>query len=358
VREFRFLYNLSLIKQNPRGAARGLASVPLAVLLAVAPGCPLSAAPALTAATGAGTSVIATASPVPTVISSGPRAIRIIFKQTYPSGSFDASPSNGSPAVPGSGQQATRYFNADGSILAGGGPGASTWLSGFEIGISGANNNSAKNPACAKFADSTESTATANCLFGSSPIGCGAPNGLFRISEWDCVGAPGEPTLDGNGGPADGVYLRASINRALLGTGENLMVSLEYVAAAYNAAPANPLDCFSNGVPLPEKCSNVTWKTFLKHSATELVQPFLMLVPPTQSFVNTTLGTSGVSPQTRQFVLPISGDPGLNTVQISRIHSNLDSNASKATCNAGSGSPANSPLCAGLILYALTLYRI
>jgi hypothetical protein len=358
VRHSGFLYKLSLVTRN----RRALACAPIAALLATAPGCPLAAAPAISAATGAGT-VVTAASPLPTVISSGPRAIRIVFKQTYPSGSFDASPSNGTPTTPGSGQQATRYFNADGSILAGGGVNSGTWLSGFEIGISGANNAAAKNPACAKFADSTESGSTGNCVFGSTAVGCGAPNGLFRISEYDCLSNSSEPTLDGTGGPGDGVYLRATFARSLLGTGENIMASLEYVASAFNSAPANPLDCFSNGVPLPEKCSNVTWKTYLKHSQTELVQPFLMLVPPSQSFVNSGLGTSGASPQMRQFVIPLSGDPGLNTLQISRIHSNLDTGSSAATC-ANSGTPgmplnpANSPLCAGIVLYSLTFYRI
>jgi hypothetical protein len=310
-----------------------------------------------TAAENAASSSSSTAtSTAPTVVATGPRAIRIIFKQSNPSGSFDASPSNGTVPTPGSGQQAVRFFNADGSLLAGA---ASSWLSSFEIGISGSNNTAARNSACAKFADATESSSTDNCLFGTAgAVGCGAPNGLYRVSEYDCLATSGQVAQDGTGGPGDGIYLRATFNRSLLGTGENLMAAIEYVASAFDAAPASPTTCFSGGKPAPELCSNVTWKAFVKHSLSETVQPFLMLVPPTQNYVNTGIGTSGVSPQMRQFVVPLAGDPKLSVLQISRIHSNLDRAAAAAACNNSGTLPANSPLCAGIVIYSLTLYRI
>lgn len=360
MREYRFFYKLCLINRR-----RALAGLPIAALLATAPGCP--ATPALPSTSAGGSTVTTAASPLPTVIQGGARAIRIIFKQTYPAGSFDASPGNGTPAALGSGQQATRYFNPDGSLLAGVGSGSNTWLSNFEIGISGANNTAAPAANCAKFADATEGSATNNCNFGpAGAIGCGAPNGLYRISEYDCLATAGQTAQDGTGGPNDGVYMRATFNRTLLGTGENIMASLEYVAAAMDPAPAAPQTCFVNGVPAPEQCSNVTWKAYIKHSGGEMVQPFLMLVPPTQNFVNIGLGTSGVSSQMRQFIIPLAGDPQLSVLQISRVHSNLDvsSSATQTACdyNGGSGVgttlPANSPLCAGLVIYSLTLYRI
>lgn len=334
-----------------------LIMAPIALLAALSQGCQIQTAP--TAAGGSVTSPSSTATPTPTVITSGPRAVRIIFKQNYPSGSFDASPSNGTPPVPGSGQQATRFFNPDGSILAGA---TGTWLSSFELGISGASNTAAPNGECARFASANEAGQTANCNFGpNGPVGCGAPNGLYRISETDCLSNPsGVATQDGTGGPGDGVYVRATFNRALLGTGENLMAAFEYVASAFTPAPSNPLSCFNNttGAPAAEQCSDVVWKSYIKHSVGEIVQPFLMLVPPTQNFANSGLATSGVNPQMRQFIIPLSGDPNLTVLQMSRIHSNLDLGTSKSVCNASDSLPADSPLCAGLVLYSLTLYRI
>lgn len=344
------------LKLNTRAAA----AYALLLTLAVAPGCPIAPRTAdIGANSGSGASTTssatsATASSV-TVVSGGPKAIRIIFKQNYPSGSFDASPANGTPATPGSGHQAARYFNADGSLLAGA---ANSWLSSFEVGVSGSNNLSAKNPNCAKFADTAESSATDNCNFSSGAVGCGAPSGLYRVSEYDCLATAGQVAADGTGGPSDGIYLRATLNRSLLGSGENVLAVLEYVASAFSQTPSTPTSCFTNGVPTPEKCSNVAWKVYAKHAATEVVQPFLMLAPPTENYVVSGTGTSGASPKMRQFVIPLAGDPRLSVIQISRIHSNLDVTSSKSTCNAQNATAANSPLCAGIVLYSLTLYRI
>jgi hypothetical protein len=348
VRDFDFLHHNSVF-------SRALAGAALSAVLLLAPGCPL---PSATSTSSGLTTPTTAASSAPTVLSGGTRAVKIIFKQNYPAGSFDASPNSGTPASPGSGQAATRFFNPDGSLLAS--AAAATWLSSFEIGISGSNNASAKNSDCAKFADATEGSANSNCNFGGAGVGCGAPNGLFRISEYDCKANVSAPTLDGTGGPNDGVYLRATFNRSQLGTGENLMAVLEYVASAYDAAPASPTTCFNSGTLAPENCSNVTWKAFVKHSVSEMVQPFLMLVPPTENYVNTGMVTSGVSPKARQFFIPLASDPLLSVLQISRIHSNLDitNPAVKAACYANTTGAANSPLCAGLVLYSLTLYRM
>ena len=135
---------------------------------------------------------------------------------------------------------------------------------------------------------------------------------------------------------------------------------LEYVSAAYNPAPTTPTSCLSNGAISPESCSDITWKAYLKHSLSEIVQPFFMLVPPTENYVNTGLQTSGVSSKTRQFFLPIASDANLSVLQISRIHSNLSVSSAgvKSACNATGTQPADSPLCAGVVIYSLTLYRI
>lgn len=349
-------------------------------LAAFAPGCPLTPSQSTTAAalqqgaTAPSAATTASAAAASTVIAGTPRAAKIIFKQAFPNGSFDAASAAGTRAQPGKGHPATRVFNPDGSMLSGTGPGSATWpawLSSFEIGISGGNNASAPASNCAKFADATESTAT-NCdlkgAVGAGTDHCGAPGSLYRVSEFDCKS--GTTTVDGNGGPSDGVYIRATFDRAQLGTAENMMAVIEYVAASFNPAPESPVDCFNGGVFTPENCSDVAWKVFLKHNVTEMVQPFLMLAPPTQNFVVTAnsvtgLTSSGANPSTKQIYVPLAADPSLSVFQVSRIRSalNASSAAVMAACNnlpapGAAVLPANTPLCAGIVFYSLTFYRI
>lgn len=316
----------------------------------------------------------ATASPTPSPTASaapGVRAVKIIFQKAA-GGSFDTPPAGGTPPVPGSGLQAIRLFNADGTVLASSGSSGSgwpAWLAGFEIGISGGVNTAAKNPACANFASSSEGT-NLSCDFGggaaSSP--CGAPPGQFRVSEVDCsVGAPA--ASNGNGGGSDGVYIRASFNRSTsaLGANENILAVLEYASSALNPAPSNPTACFTGGGFSAEACSDFVWRTYLKHSTTELVQPYLMLVPPMfSSVLVTNIPSPLVGPQasgtglaTKQIFLPLAGDSGLTVFQISRTQSNFPNpNTLKTYCAPNGNLPGNSPLCAGMVFYSLTLYRI
>src|SRR5205823_4552880 len=119
-----------------------------------------------------------------------------------------------------------------------------------------------------------------NCSFGAGPVPCGAPTGLFRISEFDCTSAPG--TTAGTGGGSDGVYFRAYLNRSNLGPGENIMAVLEYTASGFSGAPPNPTNCFSGSTLLPENpgCADMVWRIFLKHSASEVIQPTNLMIPP------------------------------------------------------------------------------
>jgi hypothetical protein len=237
---------------------------------------------------------------------------------------------------PAYGLAATQVFNADNTLLSSGGYTATNWpqwLSRFEIGISGSSNSGATDADCARFADNTTEASL---------------NGTFRVSEADCSGT----TANGTGGPNDGVYLRATFNRSQLGTAENLMAVLEYVASAYSPAPANIATCMSSGVT-PENCAENTWKTFVKHSVSDTsVQPFLMLVPPSQNFYSASTQVITNS-MTKQFVIPLSSDPALSVLQISRIQSNLGANASNC-----SNLSIPSALCSGMVIYSLTLYRI
>ncbi len=135
---------------------------------------------------------------------------------------------------------------------------------------------------------------------------------------------------------------------------------VEYVASAYNQAPALPKNCFVNGQVAPENCSDLTWKIYLKHTVSEIVQPLLPIIPPTQNFVNTGLSSSGASPQARQIILPIASDANLTVMQMSRIRSNLNVNNSSVqnACRASGTLPANSPLCTGLIINSISFYRM
>ncbi|MBI2711705.1 MAG: hypothetical protein HYX41_02415 [Bdellovibrio sp.] len=311
------------------------------------------------------------ASPSPSYSATGgAKAVKIIFSDTS-SGSFNPPSSGGTVAAPGSGLQAVRVFNPDGTVLASNGPTGSNWpawLAGFELGISGTSNTSAKNPYCATFAGSTEST-DLSCNFGSGSgtSACGAPPGQFRISEVDCsAGAPAASS--GNGGPSDGIYFRATFSRdpSVLALNENILVVLEYTASALNPAPSNPVNCFTGGAFTPEACTDFVWRTYIKHSASEIVQPFLMLIPPTfSSVLVTNIPSPLVGPQgsgtgvaAKQFIVPLASDSGIKVLQVTRKQSAFpDINTLKSYCSPGS-LPGNSPLCAGVVLYSITFYRI
>jgi hypothetical protein len=302
-------------------------------------------------------SVLTSASPTPSAtVAAGARAVKIFF-QASTSASFDAPVSNliGTAAAVGSGLQAVRVYNGDGSVLALNGPtdpSWPTWLKSFEIGLSGSANSSATNPHCANFVYSAESASLPTCLPGS--YNCGAPLNQFRVSEYDCTSAAA-----GNGGPSDGIYFRAVFNRATtsLGSAENILVTIEYSASALNAAPASPLSCFSGGVFTPESCSDFTWRAYLKHTASEVVQPFIVFVPP----ISSSSLQAGTGLNAKQIFLPIAADPTLTTFQLSRTGSILTPGTANfnADClNAHASGNGDSPLCAGMIFYSISFYRI
>lgn len=315
-----------------------------------------------------------------TSIPGGAMAARFVFKNTYPDGSFEPYSGSGTIPSPGKGHPAKRVFNADGSLLA-----SSTtdstwpgWIKGLEIGISGANNSNATNASCARFASGESTT---KCCFKSSNAGaactnlgteeytCGVPNGLFRVSEVDCMN--NTPAV-GTGGPNDGVYVRITLNRdtTYLGADENLMAVVEYAGSSLRAGAQDPAKCFVNGkfTPTNSECSDFSWQLFLKHYASETVLPFMNFIPPSPfalrtaatnaTNANTSVNAGGVN--TRQFILPISRDKDLSVLQLSRITAiskdlvvDSDSHEFEHYCK-----NSNSPLCMGLVIYAITLYRM
>jgi hypothetical protein len=299
-------------------------------------------------------------------VPSGPRAARIIFKNTFPSGSFDAAPASGTTVTPGSGHRATRVFNADGSLLAQGGPTASAWpawLQGVEIGISGGDNSGAPSSTCARFATAAESAV--QCDFNpngtvADTVSCGAAAGLYRVSEFDCVTGS---TSTGNGGPNDGVYVRAYFSRdpSRLASHENILAVLEYSAAGLRQSSSNPSACFSGGVfnPAQAGCSDFVWNVYLKHNAYEVVQPYLMLIPPTVGVADFNQHTAPTGVSTRQFVIPLAADSGINTVQISRVWAMpLTTEVAENSQTFSSTCRSNSAHCLGVVLHTLTFFRM
>lgn len=352
----------------------------LASALALASGCN----PPGSQSTFTSTAIVTTASSTP---GSNVMAAQVVFSVNA-NGSFNTPPITGTPAVPGQGLQAVRLFNADGSTLAVSptDPNWPSWISSVELGITGPSalytlpngTSYASNPSCARFATAAEApggASAATCNFGNGNVPCGAPAGQFRVSEVDCnygFDANNKGVGPGNGSGGDTVYVRANLNRHALGTTENIMVTLSYTAASYYPADPNPTDCFTGpgGSFQAESCSDFSWKVFMRHSPTEsAVQPFMMFIPPTFSYTaNNPNKTSGTTPVTKQFIVPISGDSRLQTIQVSRILSTLKSSDANfnAACDvpgqhlsASPGSPGgSSPLCAGVILYTMTLFRI
>lgn len=303
-------------------------------------------------------------------IPAGAKAAKIVFRQAFPQGSFDPPPAIGTPAAVGSGARAMRVFNADGSLLATGGPTNANWpkwLTNVEIGITGSANTQGTNPDCARFAAAGEDT-SATCDWGSALVPpvpstgepCGAAPGLYRVSEMDCANT-GYTLNNGTGGPNDPVYIRASFSRnsSYLGTGENIMVVLEYAASALNPAPSNPTTCFTGSLfsPTNTGCADQVWQAFLKRDGNDVVQPYLLLVPPHFAHISQAANSSGMGIVTKQFFLPLAADSQLTTLQISRIKALATGATFQAVCN-GASTPANSALCVGMVFHSITFYRM
>lgn len=303
------------------------------------------------------------------------KAVRIYFQQSTTTDtsakSFDVAPSTGT--TPGAGFQATRLFKPDGTLL----DTAVTsdpkwpkvpWISSVEVGLSGSTNTAAKNSNCAKFAASYE--ATQQCSFdgtGTTNMGnCGALNGFYRVSEYDCmrtdVGTAAASA--GTGGPNDGIYIRVTFNRdtSKLGANENILAILQYTSTAVYQGPKDPSTCFNGGAfnPTSDSCTDFLWNIYLRSSTNTAPQPFLILAPPMVSYVNFSKLTGGGGSASRQFVLPLAGDSTLNVLQISRIfgRATTDNTYQKTCFPSNNTSPALSANCMGMVFYSLTLFRI
>ncbi|MFZ9595604.1 MAG: hypothetical protein ACO3A2_05945 [Bdellovibrionia bacterium] len=307
-------------------------------------------------------SALPTASPSPSVtLAVSSKSARFYFQSTG-AASFDPPQASGTLNAVGSGLQAVRVYSADGAALELNGPTGTNWpkwISSLEVGVSGSANLAAPNPHCANFVTAAESNSNPTCCTnpaacGASSFNCGAPLNQFRVSEWDCLGS----SL-GVGGASDGIYIRAIFNRSpsVLATSENILVTVEYTASSLSSSPTNPVSCLTGGVFSPEFCSDFTWRAYLKRTPTEVLQPFLLLVPPIYSSAQ----TMGTGVMTKQFFLPLASDSALSVFQLSRTGSTLTGatpNFSTQCFNAHASGYGDSPLCSGMVFYSITFLRI
>jgi len=323
-----------------------------------------------------------TAKPTLTV-APGAKAVRIIFKNEDPGGSFFISSSDmskGSTGLP-----AVRLFNPDNSLLADRRNDINNpveddnwpaWFKSFEVTVTGTTSTPNVLSECARFATATEGvtidcdfadgTATA-CSSTNCPHACGAPQNVYRVSERDCSynatnGTSTDTDANGTGGPNDPVQFRVTIERGkdVLESQENLMVVLEYAASSYNGGPQQPTDCFDSSTgkftltnPL---CTDFTWQTFLKGSASDLVPSFLLLAPPFYGSVDTTRDTGGSGIATRQFIIPLASYPDAEVLQVSRMSGIQSTTPNKTMIQ--NDCPSNSALCVGMVFYSITFFRI
>lgn len=292
---------------------------------------------------------------------SQPQAAKFIFRQSNPSGSFNAPAAGGTVPGAGSGHPAIRVFNADGSLMADGGPSDEDWpqwITRMEIGISGANNTAATNADCARFATAADAAAVCDFdLDATADQPCGAPSGLFRVSERDCVVGGAATIRTGDGTSSDGVYIRVALNRSTdyLESGENLLVVFEYAASALNPAPSNPTQCFVGGIfsPTNTNCSDMSWQLYLKAASSSLVQPYMLFVPPAFASVDTTNNRGGSGVSTKQFIVPLASDSTITEFQLSRIRA-----IPIGAPNFNTACVQNSALCVGMVFYSMTIFRM
>jgi hypothetical protein len=246
------------------------------------------------------------------------------------------------------------HENTSSGLLASGGYDGTNWpqwLKSFQI------IRPTAAPDCARFAREADPAASdQQCSFGGggAPFTCTlGKNPLFRVSEKDC-GSISLPNED----QSKGVYFLAEFSRNTkhLGENENLLVTIEYSASFVNSGPSDPSQCFNDGrfTPHDQDCSDMSWTVNLKPDLTTNVQPFLLFIPPSTNSIDTENERTGTGVRTRQFIVPLAGDPDIKYLQIHRVHGPRHTDprfSSHCTAN-------NSALCAGVVFHSISFVRI
>ena len=255
--------------------------------------------------------------------------------------------------TPGTLFAATRAFLADGSSVTGND--WPSWILSFGVSLTGSASSSA--PVCAKFG----STPAANCNLSSSTLFCNGPDTFYQVSEAACSAAP--IATNGDGSLTDSVQVAFTVDResGALGTSENLLLDLEYIASTPARGPTDAADCFQEsgaknfGLSVGG-CISEQWKLFLIDSDANTIIPFLQIIPPftgqhlqaaTQDSGD--LFVAGVQLQHRQIIIPLASYPSVDRIQISRTYGE-----SSSVCVSGS----DSALCSGVVFKTIRVTRI
>ena len=254
----------------------------------------------------------------------GIRAVRIVMHtnyQTYP------DPPNGS--FQSNEVVAKNFFAPDNSTLSA----KPDWLLNFSVGTSNSHAECAKFGRASQTCDADGQTATTDDGFE-----CGLPQnfGWFNVSEYDCEDLPGEKNGE--------VFINIDLDRKKLASYENLLMVVEYIASAVNAAPSDPAACFTNGVfnAANSNCTDLNWQIYLGPNA---INPFYMLAPP--SFIQGKNTSGNPTVVTKQIQIPLAAHQNVSQIKIARM------NGTKNTTHCVSGSP----LCIGMVFYNITLFR-
>jgi hypothetical protein len=301
----------------------------------------------------------------------GAKSVKIIFKSenfTLPATpSLGTNPSLGDAT--GSAAWARRFHPT--SSTGGSTTTPPPWLSGVSVTLAGTNNSGSRNTACGNFAETGVSNST-QCNFvantPSAQFACNGPDQYFRVSEYDCADLGGtspfaNTAIAGSGLPTDPVAIKIFLNRdsSKLGATENLMVVLEYQASGLKMAPKNAQSCLTGGEPQLSNTDCVDHSYSLYTRALNATTPHKLqtLIPPQGGKVNATDQTFGGPIQTRQIIIPLSSlDSDQTVLQISRTFGLPGSADPQYDARFGTHCESNSPLCVGLVLYSISIFRI
>lgn len=287
--------------------------------------------------------------------SSGSQAVRVYFRTLDKElGSFPLPSSSGTENLPMKGLFATKLYKPDQSILVSGNPQSPdwpAWIEGIEVTLSGQSNLALPNAQCAQFLRNEVNLSDEQKDYRGDM-------GSLQVSEADC----GPPTSDssltkngtiiGNGGPNDGFSIRVYFNRDVnMGPTENILLTLQYQASgSIGIAPdkTSALNC--NSATGIKDCPEMLYQVYLKNSPTDVLQPFVMLIPPIHSPLNE-LGYTNRDYTQKQIFIPLAAYPSVKVIQISRIFGLGE--WAREKCGG-----TLSPRCLGVIFHSLTLHRI
>jgi len=272
-----------------------------------------------------------------TVVSNSVRAFKIILN-TSATGSFTGStsltgaipanyPGGDGTTLYNQGVSATNYFDTSGNAIT-----QPSWIYAVQVGTTSD---------------------------GCAAIGTSA----YVSNEQVCSTAD-----NGTGISTDPVFVRLVLNPTIgtFGTGENLMITLDYQAHGVMDAPQDPASVPNVASAIDSKM-DLVWKLFWNTSLLPTVPSVNMgyVIPPVQgncaagsnSAGNVPCANSTVSLRTtRNWVVPLAALNQTPVVQISRILGRSANNAGNPIGTACTASTMTN--CIGVVIYSITVRRI